>query len=111
MTTLRVRVLVAAALFFASLALAPCSEALQPWMVATNPPGLRARELLSVMNRSEVLHLLHGNNTMFPYVGSITGNRRLNIPELRANDGSNGFRDGNLKPGSPGSSTQFPSLL
>eukprot|EP00660_Eupelagonema_oceanica_P006165 gene6165-23557_t len=64
------------------------------------------------MERHEVLHLLHGNNTMMPYVGQVTGNARLGIPDLRFNDGSNGFRDNNpTPPGSPGTSTQFPSLL
>eukprot|EP00039_Didymoeca_costata_P023669 m.7851 g.7851 ORF g.7851 m.7851 type:complete len:794 (-) comp3793_c0_seq1:82-2463(-) len=79
-----------------------------PWMIKTDPPRVRALALLNAMNMSEKLHMLHGNNSMKPYVGAVAGSARLKIPALTLNDGPQGFRDND---GHPGTSTQWPSAL
>lgn len=83
----------------------------RPWLShSAGSPETRATLLLNAMNLSEKLHMLAGNNTMFPYVGAVTGNERLGIPALTLNDGPQGFR-GQRPFSPPGSSTAWPSGL
>ena len=84
------------------------SDSRPPWITRSDPPAQRAKLLLNEMNMTEKLHMLHGNNTMQPYVGAVTGNARLGIPDLTLNDGPQGFRDND---GHKGTSTQMPSGL
>lgn len=70
---------------------------LELWSFLMDSHAVRVHKLLQAMN-----------DTMFPYVGAVTGNARSGIPELRLNDGSEGFRDGTLKPGESDSTTQMP---
>lgn len=80
----------------------------RPWMQLGDTPQQRAEALLNEMNMTEKLHMLKGNNSMKPYVGAVTGNARLGIPDLTLNDGPQGFRDND---GHKGTSTQMPSGL
>ena len=58
------------------------------WMADLSaPPAQRAAALLAEMNATEKLWMLGGNGTMKPYVGAVTGNARLGIPDLTLNDG------------------------
>lgn len=77
-----------------------------PWMRTTDPSGDRARALLSAMNESEKIAMLHGYSSP-EYTGLTVGNKRLGIPPLNMNDGRQGFRpnDGNNK------QTAFPCEL
>ena len=60
----------------------------RPWMLdSTASPSARAALLIKAMNATEKIHMLGGNGTMFPYVGAVTGNKRLGIPDLFLNDG------------------------
>ena len=82
-----------------------------PWMADPSaPPAQRAAQLLAAMNTTEKLHMLAGNGTMKPYVGSVVGIERLSIPALHLNDGPQGFRgQGGYSPA--GTSTAWPSGL
>ena len=66
--------------------------------------------LLNYMNLTEKVHLLGGDGGMKPYVGGVSGNKRLGIPPLTLNDGPQGFRDNN-GPDHRGTSTAWPSGL
>ena len=91
-------------LLLTSLVLSKCAAG-RPWMNTRDDPTQRARKLLENMNITEKLWMLGGNGTMKPYVGAVTGNKRLGIPDLTLNDGPQGFR------GIHGSTTAWPSGL
>jgi beta-glucosidase len=71
----------------------------------------RAAELIAAMTLEEKLVMLHGSpndsNGDVIYVGWVPGNKRLGIPELRLNDGPQGYRD-DLN---PWTTTAWPSAL
>ena len=71
---------------------------------------VRAKSIVANMTLEEKVTLLHGSSLIpwpYTYVGKIDGVKRFNIPEIKMNDGPQGFR----AVGNPGSSTQFPSGL
>ena len=79
---------------------------------ATDPARDRAAGIVAKMTLAEKLSLLQGskrNASYDPsagsYVGVVYGVPRLGVPDLRMNDGPEGFR------GSAGKSTQWPSGL
>ena len=71
------------------------------WMDITDPPQLRARKLVAEMNTTEMIALFHGS--CGGYTGNVCPNPRLNIPQLKMNDGPQGFR------GAGSTSTAFPA--
>lgn len=76
---------------------------------ATDPdPALeRARKLVQQMTLPEKLKMLQGDSAnKNGYTGVTDGVSRLGVPDLRMNDGPQGFRAD-----SPGTSTQWPSGL
>ena len=77
----------------------------RPWMVTSDPPATRADNLVKAMNLTEKLNLFHGS--CGGYVGNVCGNARLGIPQIKMNDGPQGFRDNKH----PGSSTAWPCSL
>ncbi len=76
------------------------------WKNSGSTPQERASSLLSQMNTTEKLIMLHGAYNS-PYIGFVPGNERLSIPEIRMNDGPQGFRDNS----NVGSTTCFPSVI
>lgn len=74
--------------------------------VSEDPPAVRAANLLKQMKLYEKVNMVHGNGTG-QYVGVVPGNKRLNIPQLRMNDGPQGYRDNKHH----GTTTQWPSGL
>ena len=77
-------------------------------LVEAEDPYTRAVRLVSQMSLTEKLGFVQQNRTQHPdsgYVGIISGVPRLGIPDMRMNDGPEGFR------GPPGTSTQWPSGL
>jgi beta-glucosidase len=76
----------------------------KPWLRYSSPAE-RALKLLSDMDLSEKVALLHGING--DYVGNVAGNSRLGIPAIKMNDGPQGFRDESH----PGTSTAWPSAM
>ena len=75
-----------------------------PWSDNTKlPPLARARMLLANLTQEEKLGFLHGGCS--GYVFNSCGVPRLGIPNVRANDGPQGFR------GPSGTSTAWPSGL
>ena len=77
-------------------------------LVEAEDPYARAARLVSQMSLTEKLGFVQQNRTQHPdsgYVGIISGVPRLGIPDMRMNDGPEGFR------GPPGTSTQWPSGL
>ena len=75
---------------------------------ATEDPYARAVRLVAQMTLTEKLQFVQQNRSVphtAGYTGVIAGVPRLGIPELRMNDGPEGFR------GPPGTSTQWPSGL
>ena len=95
------------------LALAVVGVAHPPSGALVEDPHLRAVRLVAQMTLDEKLGFIQGckhagcaaatNNGS--YVGIVPGLPRLGIPDLRMNDGPEGFR------GHPGTSTQWPSGL
>lgn len=71
-------------------------------------PVERAQNVLAQMTLSEKLSMMHGR--MGLYIGNIPGNVRLGIPELRMQDGPQGFR-ATKTTGNAGSTTAWPSAL
>ena len=75
-------------------------------------PRAVAEHLVSQMTLVEKLRLLQGNATGgyagMPYVGIVDGVPRLGVPDLRMNDGPQGYRALSRY---PGTSTQWPSGL
>lgn len=67
-------------------------------------PYVRARRLVEQMSLDEKIELVHGNHSD-DYIGWVPGNARLGIPELRMQDGPQGFRTY----AKDGSTTQWPS--
>eukprot|EP01060_Flectonema_neradi_P024712 TRINITY_DN335_c16_g1_i1.p1 TRINITY_DN335_c16_g1~~TRINITY_DN335_c16_g1_i1.p1 ORF type:complete len:672 (+),score=131.14 TRINITY_DN335_c16_g1_i1:45-2060(+) len=73
-------------------------------------PAQRAAALLAKMDLSDKIRMLHGtelDDVEDHYVGEIKGNEKLKIPDIRMNDGPQGFRTTYH----PGTSTQWPSGL
>ncbi len=90
------------------------------WMNKADPPAQRARALLAQMTLEEKIVLLHGPTDPMPccecdeklgplcnYTGNVYPNVRLGIPQIKMNDGPQGFRDG----ANPGTSTAWPSAM
>jgi beta-glucosidase len=91
-----------------------------PWMDRADPPATRAAAILNEMTLAEKVAMLHGQRpsddraaakSKSNYTGLIIGNARLNIPEIRMEDGPQGFRCGNDGFCQPGSTTAWPSGL
>jgi hypothetical protein len=74
-----------------------------PWMDTADPPKLRARKLVGAMNATEMIALFHGSCR--GYTGNVCPNARLGIPQLKMNDGPQGFR------GATSTSTAFPAAI
>jgi beta-glucosidase len=75
---------------------------------AADPARARAEKLVASMTQAEKFGFFQGShNGDRAYVGIVTGVPRLGIPDLRLNDGPEGFRDNKH----PGTSTQWPSGL
>ena len=78
------------------------------WALAEDPRA-RAERLVAQMTLEEKLGFVQGvprhSSGHGSYVGIVPGLPRLKIPDLRMNDGPEGFR------GDPGTSTQWPSGL
>jgi beta-glucosidase len=73
-------------------------------------PHARAVRLVGQMTLAEKMGFIQGNQSLDSephgsYVGVVPGVPRLGIPDLRMNDGPEGFR------GESGTSTQWPSGL
>lgn len=83
----------------------------QDWTNTALSPEDRAAALLAEMTLQEKYDMLHGWPNELDgdviYVGFVIGNERLGIPELRLNDGPQGYRD-NLY---PFTSTAWPSAM
>jgi beta-glucosidase len=81
------------------------------WRNKDLTPQERAQELISAMTLEEKLVMVHGSDNSYGgdviYVGWVPGNKRLGIPELRLNDGPQGYRD-DLN---PWTTTAWPSAL
>ena len=71
-------------------------------------PHDRAVRLVAQMTLAEKVRLCSGDGNTSTYVGTVKGIPRLDIPDLRMNDGPEGFRA--QKP-YLGTSTQWPSGL
>lgn len=74
-----------------------------PWMDLAFPPKLRAWKLVDAMNVTEMIALFHGS--CGGYTGNVCANTRLGIPQLKLNDGPQGFR------GASSTSTAFPAAI
>eukprot|EP00756_Hemistasia_phaeocysticola_P001534 Hpha_TRINITY_DN11078_c0_g1::TRINITY_DN11078_c0_g1_i1::g.93024::m.93024/K05349/bglX; beta-glucosidase len=78
------------------------------WGSPSDSPTDRAKAVVKNMTRAEKVHMLHGERYLTgEYIGQITGNKRLGIPDIIMNDGPQGFRTRTHK----GTSTQWPSGL
>jgi beta-glucosidase len=89
------------------------------WMNITDPPAVRASALLREMSLQEKVTMLHGppsgsccecdekEGPLCNYTGNIAPNSRLGIPQIKMNDGPQGFRDNKH----PGTSTSWPSAM
>lgn len=93
------------AIVLVQLALALSAD--RPWMDSNLSPSERTELLLAQMTTEEKITMLHGDSSNPNYVGFVKGNDRLGIPELRLNDGPQGYRDD----ARPGSTTAFPSAM
>lgn len=102
---------------FIILGMCVLTAAIRPWMNTNESPATRAALLLTEMNTSEKIVMLHGpvtgdccecnSSPLCNYTGNVAPNTRLGIPQIKMNDGPQGFRDNNH----PGTSTSFPSAL
>jgi beta-glucosidase len=79
----------------------------QPWLDASLSPADRASMLVSNMTTHQKVQLLSGTLLAKGYVGLVPGIPELGIPDIRMNDGPQGFR----AMGHPGTSTAWPSGL
>jgi beta-glucosidase len=89
------------------------------WMNEMDPAELRATALLREMSLEEKVAMLHGPSSgsccecdekegpLCNYTGNIAPNSRLGIPQIKMNDGPQGFRDNKH----PGTSTSWPSAM
>jgi hypothetical protein len=73
------------------------------WMDRGDSPQLRAHKLVQEMNATEMIALFHGS--CGGYTGNVCPNTRLGIPQLKMNDGPQGFR------GAGSTSTAFPAAI
>ena len=69
----------------------------------------RVEALVGNMTLDEKISMLQGNTDLHGYVGRTVGVPRLGIPDLRMNDGPEGFRNADRK--YAGTTTQWPSGL
>eukprot|EP00755_Sulcionema_specki_P016436 Sspe_Gene.10360::Locus_3458_Transcript_1_1_Confidence_1.000_Length_2315::g.10360::m.10360/K05349/bglX; beta-glucosidase len=77
----------------------------KPWLNKGDDPTSRATKLVAEMTVDEKVGMLHGSHSQ--YVGTVSAIPRLGVPEIKMNDGPQGFRD-NAR---PGSTTAWPSGL
>eukprot|EP00659_Diplonema_papillatum_P020147 gene20147-30970_t len=70
-------------------------------------PAERAQAMLGRMSFRDKIRMLHGSTEADGYVGLVEGNTELGIPDIRMNDGPQGFRAVDH----PGTTTQWPSSL
>eukprot|EP00759_Apiculatamorpha_spiralis_P017425 PhF_6_TR2342/c0_g1_i4/m.4193/K05349/bglX; beta-glucosidase len=80
-------------------------------------PEQRAKDMLARMTLEEKVTMLHGppsgpccecnTSPLCNYTGNVAPNARLGIPQIKMNDGPQGFRDDNH----PGTTTAWPSAL
>eukprot|EP01065_Artemidia_motanka_P050031 TRINITY_DN8468_c0_g1_i1.p1 TRINITY_DN8468_c0_g1~~TRINITY_DN8468_c0_g1_i1.p1 ORF type:complete len:787 (+),score=185.23 TRINITY_DN8468_c0_g1_i1:59-2362(+) len=75
------------------------------WMNTAESPQQRAAKLVSEMTTAEKLSLMHGSCD--GYTGNVCAIDRLGVPQLKFNDGPQGFRDTDL----PGSTTSWPGTM
>ena len=97
----------------------PAAPLHRAWMNPNDSPAVRAAVLLKQMTLEEKVIMLHGPPTgsccecdekegpLCNYTGNIAPNSRLGIPQIKMNDGPQGFRDNKH----PGTSTSWPSAM
>jgi len=97
----------------------PAAPLHRAWMNPNDSPAVRATYLLKEMALEEKVLMLHGPPTgsccecdekegpLCNYTGNIAPNSRLGIPQIKMNDGPQGFRDNKH----PGTSTSWPSAM
>lgn len=74
--------------------------------ISSSTPSEKAVAIMAQMTLEEKIALVHGNASD-EYIGWVPGNARLNIPEIRMQDGPQGFRT--RGDGEEGTTTQWPS--
>lgn len=89
-------------LYFLATALAGGAHA-NPWDDQSLTPIQRATALVGNMTLEEKLSLFHGSCS--GYTGNVCGIDRLKFPQIKMNDGPQGFR------GDQGTSTSWPASL
>ena len=75
----------------------------RPWMNKSEPPTTRAKKLVASMDLEAKLNLFHGGCGGAGYTGNVCGNNTYGIPQIKMEDGPQGFR------GTAGTSTAWPS--
>ena len=66
-----------------------------PPLSAGLTPAQRAAKVVAAMTLDEKIRQVHGNgSSIYSYTGLVPANERLGIPQLRLNDGRQGFRNG-----------------
>ena len=93
---------------------AAVTVASRPWMPPASAdltPAQRAAKVVAAMTLDEKIRQVHGNlSSLTSYTGLVPANARLGIPQLRLNDGRQGFRNG--APGHEDTAiTAWPSAL
>ena len=111
--------LAAASVLLLCPALALAESSFPSWMNISDSPRVRASALLREMSLEEKVTMLHGpasgsscecdekEGPLCNYTGNIAPNSRLGIPQIKMNDGPQGFRDNKH----PGTSTSWPSAM
>ena len=85
------------------LLMACVSASSRSWMDTSDSPQVRAHKLVQEMTTDEKIELFHGS--CGGYTGNVCANARLGIPQIKMNDGPQGFR------GSMSTSTAFPAAI
>jgi beta-glucosidase len=111
--------LAAASVLLLCPAVALADSSFPSWMNISDSPRVRATALLREMSLEEKVAMLHGpasgsccecdekEGPLCNYTGNIAPNSRLGIPQIKMNDGPQGFRDNKH----PGTSTSWPSAM
>jgi len=115
----RILVVAAASVLLLCCSAMPAAPLHRAWMNPNDSPAVRAAALLKHMTLEEKVTMLHGppsgsccecdekEGPLCNYTGNIAPNSRLGIPQIKMNDGPQGFRDNKH----PGTSTSWPSAL